>query len=60
MYSLSDKSGCIGLPCCIELTEHIRNNCPNLQFAGLMTVGALGSNHADNSSPDFEVRTNVK
>lgn len=37
-----------------ELCKHIREKCPNLQLAGLMTIGALArSKDPDNVNEDF-------
>jgi uncharacterized pyridoxal phosphate-containing UPF0001 family protein len=41
----------------VNVVEHVRNNCPNLVFQGLMTIGALAHSVAKESSegpnPDF-------
>ncbi|XP_060529161.1 pyridoxal phosphate homeostasis protein [Cylas formicarius] len=46
-----------------NLAKHILQNCPNLQFDGLMTIGRLGYNPDGDPNPDFvklrECRENV-
>lgn len=47
-----EKSGC-------EITEvstlvkHVLDNCPNLKFAGLMTIGMYGYDVSNGPNPDF-------
>ena len=48
------KSGCQpqDIP---RSVEHVRNNCPGLEFRGLMTIGRMGHDYATGPNPDFEV-----
>lgn len=55
VYLFLDKSGCTPESCC-DIVKHILETCPKLQFAGLMTIGALGSSvEKEGRNPDFEV-----
>ncbi|GBP05769.1 Pyridoxal phosphate homeostasis protein [Eumeta japonica] len=36
-----------------QLVEHILNNCPNLEFIGLMTIGQYGYDISQGPNPDF-------
>lgn len=36
-----------------DLVKHVINNCPNLKFIGLMTIGMFGYNVANGPNPDF-------
>ena len=38
----------------LSLVDHIRTNCPNLQFKGLMTIGSYGHDYSTGENPDFE------
>lgn len=50
-----NKSGCPPEGC-VELVKHILQECPNLQFSGIMTIGALArSIQQEGSNEDFEV-----
>ena len=48
------KSGCQpqDIP---RSVEHVRNNCPGLEFRGLMTIGRMGHDYATGPNSDFEV-----
>ncbi|KAL0479507.1 proline synthase, partial [Acrasis kona] len=40
----------------VNLVKHVRENCPNLQFSGLMTIGSVESSKSADSEhdqPDF-------
>ncbi len=44
----------------LSLAKHIKTSCPNLKFAGVMTIGALGHSLASSTNdaigetnPDF-------
>ena len=42
----------------MDLVEYIHNDCDQLQFAGLMTIGRLNPlHHISGPNPDFEVHT---
>ncbi|EFN81689.1 pyridoxal phosphate homeostasis protein [Harpegnathos saltator] len=47
-----EKNGCdmVEAP---ALVKHIINNCPNLKFIGLMTIGMFGYDIANGPNPDF-------
>ena len=47
------KSGCQPqhIP---QLVEHVRDNCPGLEFCGLMTIGRMGHDYSTRPNPDFE------
>ncbi|ESN94097.1 hypothetical protein HELRODRAFT_87802, partial [Helobdella robusta] len=47
-----NKSGC-GASQAIELVSHIVNNCPKLEFAGLMTIGSFDHDLTLGPNPDF-------
>jgi pyridoxal phosphate enzyme (YggS family) len=38
----------------IELCRHVRDNCPHLQLAGLMTIGAIARSHATGEGVENE------
>ncbi|CAG8441336.1 3126_t:CDS:2 [Ambispora gerdemannii] len=45
---------------CIPLVKYIRENCENLDFSGIMTIGALGHDTAtDGLNPDFIKLKNI-
>lgn len=46
----------------LELIKHVMENCPQLQFAGLMTIGALGvkTDSPPTSEECFDVMTQCK
>ncbi|KAK7863757.1 hypothetical protein R5R35_011158 [Gryllus longicercus] len=56
------KSGC-STDCAKKVVEHVLNNCPNLEFVGLMTIGMYGYDVSLGPNPDFitlkEVRKDV-
>ncbi|MEE6479092.1 hypothetical protein FKM82_012123 [Ascaphus truei] len=41
----------------VGLVKHIMENCPSLQFVGLMTIGSFGYDVTEGINPDFQVRT---
>ncbi|CAL1683180.1 unnamed protein product [Lasius platythorax] len=47
-----EKSGCDIIQVS-TLVKHIINNCHNLKFLGLMTIGMFGYNIANGPNPDF-------
>lgn len=47
----SEKSG-VGADDAAQLCRHIREKCPNLQLAGLMTIGAIARSQATSSATD--------
>lgn len=49
---VSAKSGC-AVEEVTSLVSHVMNNCNNLKFAGLMTIGKYGYDPADGPNPDF-------
>ena len=56
-----NKNGVQPGPDVISIVNHIKVNCPNLIFLGLMTIGALGNSlsnstqHGEGHNPDFLV-----
>lgn len=51
----TDKNGAD--PSQVEaLALYIRDKCPQLRLAGLMTIGAVESSTSDGENPDFEVK----
>ena len=51
----ADKSGCS--PSAVSsLVSHILTDCPQLQFVGLMTIGAFDHDLSTGPNPDFGVR----
>ncbi|XP_023227802.1 pyridoxal phosphate homeostasis protein-like isoform X1 [Centruroides sculpturatus] len=38
-----------------DLVSYVRQECSNLEFSGLMTIGALGHNVANGPNPDFQI-----
>lgn len=47
-----EKNGC-DIVQASTLVKHILNNCPNLKFMGLMTIGMFGYDIANGPNPDF-------
>ncbi|XP_029161464.1 pyridoxal phosphate homeostasis protein isoform X1 [Nylanderia fulva] len=47
-----EKNGC-NITQVSTLVKHIINNCHNLKFMGLMTIGMFGYNIANGPNPDF-------
>ncbi|XP_075457519.1 pyridoxal phosphate homeostasis protein [Ascaphus truei] len=39
----------------VGLVKHIMENCPSLQFVGLMTIGSFGYDVTEGINPDFQV-----
>lgn len=39
----------------LELTRHIMDSCPYLEFCGLMTIGRLSHDYSGGPNPDFEL-----
>ena len=42
----------------VLLAKYIRERCPHLEFAGLMTIGSASASHSakqQQKNPDFEV-----
>ena len=54
LIMISDKSGCYQSEMC-RLVKDIREKCPCLHFAGIMTIGAIGYDPAGGPNPDFLV-----
>lgn len=46
------QKGGVAPDACIDLVKHVRSECPQLSFAGLMTIGKLG----EVAAKYFEVR----
>ena len=38
-----------------QLVQHVQDNCPGLEFCGLMTIGRMGHDYTTGPNPDFEV-----
>lgn len=56
MMCHTDKSGAD--PSSVEaLALYIRDKCPQLRLAGLMTIGAVESSTSGGENPDFQVGT---
>ena len=53
-YSLSDKNG-IPVGETTKLVTYIRENCPQLNIMGLMTIGAYDYDPSTGPNPDFMV-----
>jgi hypothetical protein len=49
---ITEKNGCDVVEVS-TLVKHIIDNCPNLKFMGLMTIGMFGYNIANGPNPDF-------
>ena len=43
----------------MELVGHVINNCPKLEFVGLMTIGIYDYDLANGPNPDFQVSLSV-
>ncbi|KAL4231829.1 hypothetical protein ACF0H5_009405 [Mactra antiquata] len=54
-----NKSGCT-IDMVSHLTSFIRDKCPCLQFAGLMTIGAIGYDPSKGPNPDFLTLVKVR
>lgn len=37
----------------LDLASHVRDKCPNLTVAGLMTIGSWEASHGEGENPDF-------
>ena len=44
----------------VELTNHILQSCPQLDFTGLMTIGRLSHDYNQGPNPDFELMRQLK
>ncbi|XP_041378877.1 pyridoxal phosphate homeostasis protein-like [Gigantopelta aegis] len=44
----------------VELTNHILQSCPQLDFTGLMTIGRLSHDYSQGPNPDFELMHQLK
>lgn len=44
---------------CFSLVEFVRKQCPNLQFAGLMTIGSFDHDLSQGPNPDFQVLVTI-
>jgi PLP dependent protein len=42
-----------------SLVSHVLEKCPNLKFAGLMTIGRFGYDLSQGPNPDFQVGLNI-
>lgn len=40
----------------MAVVEHIRAQCPSLEFVGLMTIGSPGHDPSQGPNPDFQVQ----
>ena len=40
---------------CVQVAEHVMKQCPQLQLAGLMTIGMAGRDPTTGINPDFKV-----
>ncbi|XP_012281556.1 pyridoxal phosphate homeostasis protein [Orussus abietinus] len=47
-----DKNGC-DVKDAPSLVKHVLENCTNLEFVGLMTIGMFGYDHSKDPNPDF-------
>ncbi|KAK0165166.1 hypothetical protein PV328_003710 [Microctonus aethiopoides] len=54
-----EKSGC-EISQTSTLVNYIKNNCKNLKFVGLMTIGAYGYDPANGPNPDFVALKNCR
>ena len=57
LYLFQDKNGCSDIQSCLDLVVHVKRNCENLEFVGLMTIGRVLTLPSDEPNPDFEVCT---
>ncbi|KAI0213307.1 Pyridoxal phosphate homeostasis protein [Lamellibrachia satsuma] len=48
-----NKHGCRPVDT-VELVKHVLNNCPQLTFVGLMTIGAFDHDLSQGPNPDFQ------
>lgn len=39
----------------VDLVKHIMENCPGLEFVGLMTIGSFDHDLTQGPNPDFQV-----
>jgi len=51
---LIGKSGCQPEES-FDIAQHIMQNCNNLNFSGLMTIGKFGHDYSVGPNPDFSV-----
>lgn len=51
-FPFSEKNGCEIEQVC-PLVKHVIDNCKNLEFVGLMTIGMFGYDVAKGPNPDF-------
>lgn len=49
---ITEKSGC-DITQVTTLVKYVIQNCPNLKFMGLMTIGKFGYDIANGPNPDF-------
>ena len=49
----ASKNGCSDASAPV-LVKHIVQNCPELEFTGLMTIGRIGHDYSKGRNPDFE------
>ncbi|GFR79720.1 proline synthase co-transcribed bacterial homolog protein, partial [Elysia marginata] len=54
-----NKSGCTP-DTAVELARYMRENCPHIDLAGLMTIGSFGHNPKAGINPDFEKLVQVR
>ncbi|XP_072026908.1 pyridoxal phosphate homeostasis protein-like [Amphiura filiformis] len=40
---------------CVSLVDHVRTQCPHLELAGIMTIGAFDHDLSQGPNPDFKV-----
>eukprot|EP01097_Dermamoeba_algensis_P011890 TRINITY_DN9376_c0_g1_i1.p1 TRINITY_DN9376_c0_g1~~TRINITY_DN9376_c0_g1_i1.p1 ORF type:complete len:114 (+),score=22.22 TRINITY_DN9376_c0_g1_i1:427-768(+) len=55
----NSKSG-IETPDCVELFEKIKNECPQLEIVGLMTIGSPDASHSEEENHDFVCLVNCR
>ena len=53
-YLLLGKSGCPPEKS-YDIAQHIVENCNNLNFSGVMTIGKFGHDYSTGPNPDFSV-----
>jgi len=56
IHAFVEKHG-VTLDQTCDLVGHILENCKNLQFTGLMTIGSFSHDYSTGLNPDFVVST---
>lgn len=54
IWCVTGKSGCRSEES-FDIAQHILNNCKNLNFSGVMTIGKFGHDYVTGPNPDFSV-----